>query len=257
MDFSKRAKIYSNYRRADVRLTDFLETELDLNPTSVIADIGAGTGNYSAQFIDRGYSVYSVEPEFAMIENSIFKELNFICSPAEKINLPDASVDAVIAINCVHHFSDPLVAFHEVSRIMKGGKFAIFTFDPIVSSRLWMYEYWPDLVRYEFENYMHIEELVLMLKEIFRTNPSVHIFEIPADFQDRFSAALWKNPDEFLAHRAIKAMSLFNSLNDAQLANGYQRLQNDVMSGVWQKKYSHLLDLDSLDVGSRIIIVEK
>lgn len=257
MDFSKRAKEYSNYRKADIRLTNYLEKMLGLKPGAVIADIGAGTGNYSAQLSDKGYSVYAVEPELAMIENSPFTDLHYIHSSAEEVALPNASVDGVIAINCVHHFSDLSQAFHEMHRILKNGKFSIFTFDPTVSSKLWIYDYWPDLVRYEFESYLPMEKVLSMLKDIFGKDPSVDVFKIPADFQDRFSAALWKNPDDILSHSAINAMSLFNSLSKEQFMEGYQQLQRDVASGYWHERYSCLLKLDSLDVGARVIVVEK
>ena len=47
-------KDYNQNRRADGRLVDRIAGLLDLPAGAVIADIGAGTGNYAAALADRG-----------------------------------------------------------------------------------------------------------------------------------------------------------------------------------------------------------
>ena len=53
---------YSNFRLPDPRIIDALVNLLRLKQGSFIADIGAGTGNYSRAIANRGFFLYAVEP---------------------------------------------------------------------------------------------------------------------------------------------------------------------------------------------------
>lgn len=257
MDFSKRAKYYSMYRKADERLTLKLLSLLKIEPSATIADIGAGIGSYSIQFLKLGYNVYSIEPEKEMRKNAVSHEIKWINSFAEKIDLPDSSIDSAIAINSIHHFSDINKSVKEIFRIIKHGKFAIFTFDPSVSKNLWLFDYWPELLEVEIRNYIPINELKENLEETFHSNAIAYKYDLPFDFSDLFSAALWQRPSLLLDPKIFKAMSLFSSGSETMLMQGLETLQKDIESGKWDNKYNYLLFKDAHDVGIRIIIVDK
>ena len=60
--FDGRAQVYAASRPGYApELFDFLEHSLNLPSGSVIADIGSGTGKFTAQLLERGYTVYAVE----------------------------------------------------------------------------------------------------------------------------------------------------------------------------------------------------
>lgn len=70
---------------------------LALNPESVIADIGAGTGGYSKMLAERGFSVYAVEPSAVMRSHATpHPRVQWLNNDAEAISLPKNAVDAVI-----------------------------------------------------------------------------------------------------------------------------------------------------------------
>ena len=62
MDFSRRASKYKQYRKGDIRLTNHIERILNIQLGSTIADIGAGTGNYTIQLMQKGYNLFAIEP---------------------------------------------------------------------------------------------------------------------------------------------------------------------------------------------------
>lgn len=130
--FSNRVDAYVKYRPGypDL-LVDLLREKIGLDDTSVIADIGAGTGISSDLFLRHGMTVHAVEPNDAMRraaeifrgENPRFHSLN---GTAEKTGLPDGSVDAVVAGQAFHWF-DREKAREEFRRILKpGGHVVLF-----------------------------------------------------------------------------------------------------------------------------------
>ena len=57
-------------RHADPRLVERIIGLLDLPAGSVIADIGAGVGNYANALADQGFKVQAVEPSAEMREQA-------------------------------------------------------------------------------------------------------------------------------------------------------------------------------------------
>ena len=65
--FSDRVDFYVRYRPGyPEQILNVLEQECDLNPNSVVADIGSGTGILSKLFLQNKNTVYGVEPNTDM-----------------------------------------------------------------------------------------------------------------------------------------------------------------------------------------------
>jgi SAM-dependent methyltransferase len=124
--FDDRVANYIAYRpRYPAAVTDFLQTELGLSATSVVADVGSGTGILSELLLQTGCTVYGVEPNAAMraaAEQLLPAYPNFksITGTAEATTLADASVDFVTAGQAFHWF-DADGARREFKRILKPG----------------------------------------------------------------------------------------------------------------------------------------
>lgn len=126
--FSSRAQDYSKYRPGyPPELISLLEREARLLPSSVMADVGAGTGILSELFLRNGNTVHAIEPNDAMRaraeqslgNNSRFHSQN---STAEHIDLADGFVDAVVVAQAFHWFDGPKAA-EEFRRITKPSGF--------------------------------------------------------------------------------------------------------------------------------------
>ncbi|HEY9403646.1 MAG TPA: class I SAM-dependent methyltransferase [Pyrinomonadaceae bacterium] len=130
--FTERAANYAAYRpKYPAAIVEFMRAELGLNASSVVADVGAGTGIWTEMLLRAGgcRTVFAVEPNDAMraeAENSLgefpgFKSVN---GEAEATTLEDASVDFVTAAQAFHWF-DAARARHEFARILRPGGWVV------------------------------------------------------------------------------------------------------------------------------------
>lgn len=122
--FSNRVDNYVKYRPTYPEgVLDVLRAETGLTRTSIVADIGSGTGLSAQLFLEAGNAVYGVEPNQAMraaAEKILQSEPKFqsVDGTAEATTLSDNAVDYVVAAQAFHWF-DPLPTGREATRILK------------------------------------------------------------------------------------------------------------------------------------------
>ncbi|AFY60505.1 class I SAM-dependent methyltransferase [Synechococcus sp. PCC 6312] len=128
--FSNRVSYYVKYRPSyPAEIVEFLSQRLSLSPTSVIADIGSGTGILSELFLNNGNQVYGVEPNLEMrqaAELLLENHPNFISinGSAEITTLENHSVDFIVAGQAFHWF-DGIKSRQEFQRILKPGAWVV------------------------------------------------------------------------------------------------------------------------------------
>ncbi len=109
--FDGKSNIYAKYRPSyPIESLDFIFNELGVDSTSVIADIGSGTGIFTKLLLERGNTVYAVEPNGDMrakAENDLCKYAKFhsVNGSAEKTTLTDNSVDCITVAQAFHWFN--------------------------------------------------------------------------------------------------------------------------------------------------------
>lgn len=94
-----------------------------LQPSWVIADVGAGTGILAKLLLERGNRVYGVEPNKEMREASVrllatYPKYTGVDGTAEATTLADGSIDLLTAGQAFHWFN-PTKAKVEFERILK------------------------------------------------------------------------------------------------------------------------------------------
>jgi ubiquinone/menaquinone biosynthesis C-methylase UbiE len=122
--FSSKAEIYAKYRWGYA--PEAIQTIFDLtgiSQESCVADIGAGTGILTREFIGKVKQVFAVEPnpEMRAIADRQFAAMpscRVIDGRAEATTLAGNSVDLITAAQAVHWF-EPESAMHEFYRILK------------------------------------------------------------------------------------------------------------------------------------------
>ncbi len=126
--FSNRVTNYVKYRPGYPKeILDLFRDEMGLTESSVIADVGSGTGISARIFLENGNAVFGVEPNAAMraaAEEFLrgFPKFESLHGTAENTNLPDNSVDFVIAAQAFHWF-DREKTPAEFRRIAREGGF--------------------------------------------------------------------------------------------------------------------------------------
>lgn len=122
--FSDRVENYIKYRPGyPPEILGLFRREMNLQKSSIIADIGAGTGISSKLFLENGNSVIGVEPNQLMreaAENLLREFPNFETAngTAENTSLDSKSIDFVIAAQAFHWF-DKAKAGAEFRRILR------------------------------------------------------------------------------------------------------------------------------------------
>jgi trans-aconitate methyltransferase len=116
MAYTGRAAGYAQHRWTYAPAAiDYIAAEAGLTADSVVADIGAGTGMLSAQFMQRAGRVLAIEPDPAMRASATFAMID---ARADATTLPDGSVDLVTVGRALHWFP-PGTTPREFARILK------------------------------------------------------------------------------------------------------------------------------------------
>lgn len=171
--FTHRADAYDRARPGypDAAVDTFLE-RAKFTGIPIIADIGSGTGIFSALFLNRGIGIKGIEPNASMRSTS---EIRFQNTPnfqaidgrAEATGLPDQSVNGVVTAQAFHWF-DAATFRAETLRICKPPRWAMLVWNRRLSAgtpflqayeaflREWGTDYAEISQRYENED--HIRE---------------------------------------------------------------------------------------------------
>ncbi|WP_341998320.1 class I SAM-dependent methyltransferase [Microbacterium sp. LWH7-1.2] len=85
-----------------------------------VADVGAGTGKLTRTIVEAGAEVVAIDPDadmLAALREHVHGVPTFV-GTAERMPLPDASVDAVL-LGQAWHWVDPVAASAEVGRVLR------------------------------------------------------------------------------------------------------------------------------------------
>ncbi len=247
---------YTKTRRADPRITDALVNLLALPPGSAIADIGAGTGNYACALAERGFEVQAVEPSPVMRgQAKSHPRVQWHEGIAERLPLPDGSVQGCVSTLTLHHFTDLPLALREMRRVAGNGPFVFLTFDYRQIEPLWLADYFPALWSEAVQSLPPLENIASEARA--GTGRSVEIipFLMPFDLVDLFLAAGWQRPDIYLDPAVRAGMSIFAMGDKNEIEAGLARLRADLETGHWDTKYGSLKGLAEIDAGYRFLRV--
>jgi ubiquinone/menaquinone biosynthesis C-methylase UbiE len=257
VNFTTYDSIGSNYnsnRAADQRILKRVISLLALPPGSVIADIGAGTGNYSSALAEFGYRLEAVEPSAEMRRQvTPHPRVHWLAGPAEAIPLGDNSVDAVIIILALHHFQDIELAAGELCRICPGGPIVIFTMDPRKSERFWFNEYFPEIADHVSKVFPPLDEVTGIFFRAGKWRAVVKNFPLPPDLADRNMCSAWAKPEMYFDAQFRQNTSGFALASPAAVERGLKRLQHDLQSGQWDNEYGRLRRRKRFDAGFRFL----
>jgi len=219
---------YAQFRRPDRRIASAIDAVLG-DAISVV-NIGAGAGSYEP--LSR--TVLAVEPSELMILQRPTGAAPCLRGSAEALPLETASVDAAMAVLTIHHWTDLERGFGEMARVAR--KRAVLL--------TW--------AAHDRKIFPSAAALITMLERMIGPVQMVPV-PIPHDCTDGLLCAYWRRPESYLNGEIRSAMSSFARI-DAEA--GLARLRADVSSGRWAERNRHLLALDTLDLGYRIVCCE-
>jgi len=249
---------YNRTRAADPRITAFIRELLDLPQDSIIADIGAGTGNYSQALTRLGYKMIAVEPSEEMRKQALPNiEITWVPGFAESLPLADNLVQGVIVILALHHFKDAGKAFLELARICPSGPVVVLTMDPRLSEEFWLHAYFPEIYQQVKSVFPPLQDIIDLGTGCSGWSNIVRKFPLPCDLVDRVMYSGWNRPEVYLDEQMRQNTSGFALASADSVLRGVEKLQSDLQTGEWDRKYSFLRKLDSYDIGFRFIRFKK
>jgi SAM-dependent methyltransferase len=236
---------YVELRRPDQRIASIMGTTLG-DAVSVV-NVGAGAGSYEP--LSR--TVLAVEPSEVMIRQRPAGAAPCLQGSAEALPVETASVDAAMAVLTVHHWIDLERGLAEMARVARK-RVVLLTWVPDARP-FWLTEdYFPEIAAIDRKIFPSTPALTAMLERIIGP---VHIapVPIPHDCTDGFLCAYWRRPESYLSANARSAISSFTKIDTEP---GLAKLRSDLESGYWAERNRHLLGLDALDLGYRIVRCE-
>ncbi len=254
-------KEYLHTRFPDPRITEKIIKNLNLDTSSVIADIGAGTGNYTFELAKQGFKMIAIEPSKVMQSQAKHHpRIEWIYGTAEKIPLEDFSVDGVICVLATHHFTDFKKGISEMLRIAKqNAPIIIFTADPrLLPENFWMNQYFSFVFKEGYKIHPPMAEFRDTLQEISKDNVEMISFKLPYDIRDGFLCSAWKKPEKYLNPTFRASISSFaNTKQQSKLEIAIKSLKQDIDNNSWKKKYGEILDQEEYECGYFFLITKK
>ncbi|MBU0515046.1 MAG: class I SAM-dependent methyltransferase [Proteobacteria bacterium] len=245
---------YNSSRQADPSIVRVIHELLDLPPGSAVADIGAGTGNYSNALANKGYRIHAVEPSARMRSQATrHRGVEWYEGKAEAVPLPDQSVDGVMVTLAVHHFTSLSLAAAEMHRICPSGPIVILTIDPREARDFWFKNYFPEIHQRVYDVFLPLEAVCQQFIEGKGWKISMTPFPSPQEGVDMTMHSGWNRPEIYLDKTLRRNMSGFALADPEEVRDGLSRLKRDLESKEWDRRYGYLRQKESFDLGFRFL----
>jgi SAM-dependent methyltransferase len=234
---------YAQARRADPRIAERIFRAL--GDASSVLNVGAGTGSYEPP--DR--KVLAVEPSRVMRSQRPPGAAPCIDACAEALPFPDKSFDAALAVLSDHHWRDPIAGLREMQRVAR--RVVVFQWDDAEPERFW-------LVRdYLQPEYRALAAGAPTLRErAAAIGARTEVVPIRFDVLDGFFHAYWRRPAAYLEEAVRRGCSVWARIGMPAERRVVTALAEDLASGVWARRNAELLDLESIDLGARLLIAQ-
>lgn len=232
---------YARRRQPEPRFGEPLRAAL--GDAATVLNVGAGAGSYEPG--DR--CVVAVEPSCVMVGQRPADSAPAVRAVAAALPFPDGAFDAVMAVLTVHHWPDRRAGFAELRRV--ANRRVVLTFDPVVHNRMWLMDYVPEIVDLDSARAPSIGEVLDGIQ-----GHTVMVLPVPHDCRDAMTIANWRHPEAYLDRTVHAGGSALRQVDPSALQRGLARLADDIRTGRWERRYGHLLDLNELDCGLRLVV---
>lgn len=230
---------YGELRREDPRIA--AQILRALGDSRSVVNVGAGAGSYEPH--DR--RLVAVEPSMVMIRQRPPEASSVVRATAESLPFRDESFDTSLAVLTLHHWPDLSRGLRELRRAARR-TVVILTFDISVGG-FWLTDYFPEILEVDRQTMPAISDIQRHLGKV-----TVFDVPIPHDCTDGFLGAYWRRPHAYLSAQVRSAISVFSRISG--LEAGLSRLESDLHSGAWQRRYAHVLSRSALDLGYRLVV---
>lgn len=235
---------YAQQRRPDPRIAAQLLAAL--GAARSVLNVGAGAGSYEP--LDR--RVIAVEPSAVMIAQRSPDAAPALRARAESLPFRALEFDAVTAFLTLHHWTELAEGLAECVRVARD-RVVLLTWDPDANAFWLIQEYLPAFAEADRKQFPPMSAYAGAFGPAARV--AVAPVPVPRNCIDGFLGAYWARPAAYLDPVVQAGISSF-ARPGAEA--GLERLRADLTSGAWHARHGHLLDMEALDLGYRLVIAE-
>jgi ubiquinone/menaquinone biosynthesis C-methylase UbiE len=123
-DAGEYAKVLEDPKRDVWQLPHEVIMALELKPSEVVADIGAGTGYFSRRLARHAGKVFAVDIDPKLLEmakKSAPANVVTVLAAPDDPRLPDASVDTIFFCDVLHHIENRPAYYRKLVRALRPG----------------------------------------------------------------------------------------------------------------------------------------
>ena len=242
-DYGRIGTGYARIRQPDPRIAS--QFHAALGDARTVLNVGAGAGSYEPT--DR--EVTAVEPSASMRAQRPSYLSEAVDATAETLPFEADSFDAAMASVTIHQWPNFEAGLHGMRRVTTG-PVVILTFDPTPPVTWWIDDYVPELLAVEARRMPAIDRVAAAVGDV----AEVQTVFVPNDCTDGFGQAFYGRPERMLDPEVRRAMSAWSFLDDGVVERFVAALSADLASGAWDERYGSFRELDTFDVGMRLVI---
>ncbi|OFW64361.1 MAG: hypothetical protein A2Y74_02560 [Actinobacteria bacterium RBG_13_63_9] len=245
---------YNRHRAAEPSIVRELVRLLGVPRGSTIADVGAGTGNYSNALAGLGYTIQAIEPSGMMLTQvTRAPGVHWLAGIAEALPLPGASVEGIVCTLALHHFDSVARAASEFRRVCPSGPMVLLTIDPRLGEPFCFAEFFPAIYRRLFTTFPPIDDVCAELTKHSGCASEISEWPLPQKAVDLTMHSGWNSPEIYLDQGHRQNMSGFALASNDEVEPGLMALEAALGSGAWDRDYGHLRLREEADLGFRFI----
>ena len=228
---------YGATRRADCGIRDELVKHVELRASEDFLDLGCGTGNYTCALAAAGGQWHGVDASAEMLDQARSKDcqVSWMLADAQSLPYEDGTFAGAICTLAIHHFPSLEAPFAEVARVLRAGRFVLFTAFPEQMRSYWLCHYFPQMMEKSIERMPRKETVLRALGEAGFSAPSIVPFAVCHGLQDLFLYSGKVHPQLYLNASVRSNISSFATLClPSELEEGLERLQADIAKNRFQ-----------------------
>jgi SAM-dependent methyltransferase len=242
--YDRIGRSYAEQRRPDPRIAGPVLRAL--GDAARVLDVGAGTGSYEPP--TGASDTVAVEPSAVMLAQRPAGAGRAVRAVAEALPFPSGVFDAVMAVLTTHHWSDASVGLAELRRVAP--RRVVVAYDVRRHNSLWLLaDYLPSVAERETRRSPSVEDIAAGIDA-----QRIEVLPIPSDCIDGMTTAYWRRPEAYLDPEVRACCSGLAQAEQALVDAAMARLADDLRTGRWYERYGHLLELEELDLGLRLIV---
>ncbi|MDP1632434.1 MAG: class I SAM-dependent methyltransferase [Caulobacter sp.] len=210
----------------------------DRRPLTVV-DLGCGVGRLTPALAETfGGPVHGVEPSARMREIAVATAghpgVDYRAGEAARIPLEDASVDAVLMFLSFHHVPDRAAAAAEIARVLRpGGRVLVRSPFADRMTAGWWQQFFPRALAIEKQMFPTLVEVTAVFAAAGLTPVALVTIE------EVYAA----NEAEAAEKLRLRAISTFEHMSEAEIAEGFARLDAYLAAGAGDGPTAGLSDL--------------